>query len=140
MILPVPGRILAALVPLATIGCGAPAPAPPAHHPTIVSLNPCGKGIVLGWEVEQVAWEAALRTALAEPYIVQERVALPSEPYPHWDGGSVEVASRMLDTALYAANGAYVDGCLTRLSTAALLNVTAGGGSTVPTFVAEPRS
>ena len=32
-----------------------------------------------------------------------------------------------------------LDGCLTRLSTAALLNVTAGGGSTVPTFVVEPR-
>ena len=46
MILPVPGRILAALVPLATIGCGAPAPAPPAHHPTIVSLNPCADAII----------------------------------------------------------------------------------------------
>ena len=98
-----------------------------------------GKGIVLGWEVGQAAWEAALRIALDEPYIVQERVALPSEPYPHWSGGTVQVASRMLDTAPYAANGTYVDGCLTRLSTAALLNVTAGGGSTVPTFVAEPR-
>ncbi len=99
-----------------------------------------GKGIVLGWEVDQAAWEDALRTALAEPYIVQERVALPSEPYPSWADGAVHVVPRMLDTAPYAANGAYVDGCLTRLSTAALLNVTAGGGSTVPTFVAEPRS
>ncbi|HEU4628982.1 MAG TPA: hypothetical protein VFS08_04530 [Gemmatimonadaceae bacterium] len=98
-----------------------------------------GKGIVLGWEVDQAAWEAALRTALAEPYIVQERVALPSEPYPSWADGRVHVLDRMLDTAPYVAYGAYVDGCLTRLSTAALLNVTAGGGSTVPTFVAERR-
>jgi hypothetical protein len=30
-------------------------------------------------------------------------------------------------------------GCLTRLSTASLLNVTAGGGSTVPTFVVDKR-
>jgi hypothetical protein len=32
-----------------------------------------------------------------------------------------------------------MDGCLTRISTEALLNVTAGGGSTVPTFVVEER-
>jgi hypothetical protein len=32
-----------------------------------------------------------------------------------------------------------MDGYLTRLSTAALLNVTAGGGSTVPTFMIEKR-
>ena len=30
-----------------------------------------------------------------------------------------------------------VQGCLTRLSTVTLLNVTAGGGSTVPTFLIE---
>jgi hypothetical protein len=41
----------------------------------------------------------------------------------------------MLDTAPYVAYGRFVDGCLSRLSTAALLNVTAGGGSSVPTFV-----
>jgi hypothetical protein len=32
-----------------------------------------------------------------------------------------------------------VDGCLTRLSTEPLLNVTAGGGSTVPTFTMAQR-
>ena len=48
-------------------------------------------------------------------------------------------ADRMLDTAPFVCHGDYVDGCLTRLSTAALLNVTAGGGSTVPTFVVERR-
>ena len=83
--------------------------------------------------------EAALRTALAEPYIVQERVTLPSEPYPSWADGRLHVVDRMLDTAPYVAYGQYVEGCLTRLSTAALLNVTAGGGSTVPTFVVEQR-
>ena len=35
--------------------------------------------------------------------------------------------------------GTDVAGCLTRLSTVTLLNVTAGGGSTVPTFLIEPR-
>jgi hypothetical protein len=45
----------------------------------------------------------------------------------------------MLDTAPFVFYGEYVDGCLTRLSTASLLNVSAGGGSTVPTFVVEER-
>src|SRR5688572_13138578 len=98
-----------------------------------------GKGIVLGWEVDDAAWGEALRTALCEPYIVQERVSLPSEPYPSVVDGRLVVADRMLDTAPYVVYGQYVDGCLTRLSTAALLNVTAGGGSSVPTLLVEKR-
>lgn len=98
-----------------------------------------GKGIVLGWEVDQAGWEDALRTALAEPYIVQERVELPRAPYPSLVDGRVELLDRMLDTAPFIFYGEYMDGCLTRLSTAALLNVTAGGGSSVPTFVVERR-
>jgi len=98
-----------------------------------------GAGIVLGWEVDDEAWEAAVQTALARGYIVQERIALPSEPYPSVVDGRLEIRDRMFDTAPFVAHGESVDGCLTRLSTAALLNVTAGGGSTVPTFVVEPR-
>ena len=98
-----------------------------------------GKGIVLGWEVDQSGWEHAIQSALGEPYIVQHRVALPSEPYPSFVDGKVHVVDRMVDTAPYAAYGAYIDGCLSRLSTAALLNVTAGGGSQTPTFVVEKR-
>ena len=98
-----------------------------------------GKGITLGWTVDAAAWEQAIATALAEPYIVQEKVAVPSEPYPSWVDGSVQVVDRMLDTAPFITNMGYMEGMLTRLSTAALLNVTAGGGSTVPTLVVQPR-
>jgi hypothetical protein len=98
-----------------------------------------GAGIVLGWEADSAAWEAGVRTALAQPYIVQERIVLPVEPYPSMVNGGVEIRDRMLDTAPFVAHGEYADGCLTRLSTAALLNVTHGGGSTVPTFVVERR-
>jgi hypothetical protein len=99
-----------------------------------------GAGVVLGWTVSDDEWRAALTRALAEPYIVQERVTIPSEPYPSVVDGTLHVVDRMLDTAPFVLNGTAVDGCLTRLSTAALLNVTAGGGSTVPCFVVEPRS
>lgn len=98
-----------------------------------------GKGIVLGWEVDQPQWERALRTALAEPSIVQRRVNLPKFPYASWVDGDVHIYDRMLDTNPYLWYGQYMSGCLTRLSTASLLNVTAGGGSTVPTFVVEKR-
>lgn len=98
-----------------------------------------GKGIVLGWEVSDQTWQASLRTALREPYIVQQRIALPREEYPSLVDGRVVFADRMVDTAPYVAYGGSVDGCLSRLATAALLNVTAGGGSQTPTFIAEAR-
>jgi hypothetical protein len=98
-----------------------------------------GAGIVLGWTVDASTWGRAVADALASPYIVQERVAIPSEPYPSLVEGRAVFAERMMDTAPFVCHGDYAEGCLTRLSTAALLNVTAGGGSTVPTFVVERR-
>jgi uncharacterized circularly permuted ATP-grasp superfamily protein len=98
-----------------------------------------GTGIVLGWEVDDSAWEAGLARALAEPYIVQERIGLPSESFPSFADGDLVFADRIVDTAPFVFDGRYVDGCLTRVSTASLVNVTAGGGSTVPTFVVEAR-
>jgi uncharacterized circularly permuted ATP-grasp superfamily protein len=98
-----------------------------------------GTGIVLGWTVDQQVWEGAVARALGEPYVVQERVAIPTEPYPGWGEGGVQLIDRMIDTAPFVTYGAAVDGVLTRLSTAELLNVTAGGGSQVPGFVVAPR-
>jgi hypothetical protein len=98
-----------------------------------------GAGVVLGWTVTAEEWRAAVARAVKEPYIVQDRVVIPSEPFPSFAEGRLQVIDRMLDTAPFVINGSAVDGCLTRLSTAALLNVTAGGGSTVPCFVVEPR-
>ncbi|MCI0437245.1 MAG: hypothetical protein L0271_26950 [Gemmatimonadetes bacterium] len=98
-----------------------------------------GAGIVLGWEVDDAVWDAALRRALEAPYIVQERVRIPVEQYPVMVDGEVRFENRILDTAPFIWYGAYMDGCLTRLSTASLVNVTAGGGSSLATFVVEPR-
>jgi hypothetical protein len=98
-----------------------------------------GKGIVLGWEIAPEDWERALQTAIAEPFVIQERVGVPTEPYPSLVDGRVQLIDRFVDTDPFIRDGEFMDGCLTRLSTAALLNVTAGGGSTVPTFIVEPR-
>ena len=98
-----------------------------------------GHGILLGWEVDDAAWDAALRTALDAPFIVQERLELPTESFPSLSGGRLVYDDRIVDTAPFVFHGRYVDGCLTRVSTGSLVNVTAGGGSTLPTFIAEPR-
>ncbi len=98
-----------------------------------------GKGIVLGWTVSDSDWASALQTAVTHPYIVQERVVLPTEPYPAWLDGRLHIGDRMVDTAPFLAQQAVVEGCLTRIATDPLLNVTAGGGSNVPTFLVEER-
>ncbi|MCO6453368.1 MAG: hypothetical protein J5I90_21480 [Caldilineales bacterium] len=98
-----------------------------------------GHGIVLGWTVDASEWEAALATALAADYIVQEKIAIPSEPYPSLIDDKVTFIDRMFDTAPFCFHGEFMASCLTRLSTVELLNVTAGGGSSVPTFVIDKR-
>jgi uncharacterized circularly permuted ATP-grasp superfamily protein len=94
-----------------------------------------GKGVVLGWTVGQSEWEAAIETATSESYVVQEAVEIPRVPFPVALDGL-----RYLDLAVdldpYLFNGR-VGGFMTRVSAAALLNVTAGAGSVVPTFVVE---
>lgn len=98
-----------------------------------------GSGIVLGWDVDAAAWERAVQAALEEPHVVQERAAIPSESYPSFADGALVFADRILDTDPFGCHGEHVEGCLSRLSTAALVNVTAGGGSQVPTFLVEAR-
>ncbi len=98
-----------------------------------------GAGIVLGWEVDAAEWSKALQAALAVPTVLQERIFQPSEPYPSIQDGQLDISDRIVDTAPYAFQGSYVNGVLSRISTATLVNVTAGGGSTVPTFIVEAR-
>jgi uncharacterized circularly permuted ATP-grasp superfamily protein len=98
-----------------------------------------GKGIVLGWTVDQPLWEASVKTAIENPYVVQRKVRLPFEAFPSFENGTLHILDRMLDTNPFVAFGSFMHGCLTRISTEALVNVTAGGGSTVPTFLIEAR-
>ena len=98
-----------------------------------------GAGIVLGWEVDETAWHAAVTRGQAEPSIVQRRIALPREPFPAIERGRLVFDERIVDTAPFCYHGTWMDGLLSRISTSTLVNVTAGGGSTVPTFVVEPR-
>jgi uncharacterized circularly permuted ATP-grasp superfamily protein len=98
-----------------------------------------GHGIVLGWLVSDDEWRAAIRQALEVPYVVQEKIILPKEPFPSWVDGRVEVYDRMLDIAPFVTHTWEIDGALTRVATDPLLNVTAGGGSSVATMLVEER-
>ncbi|OLC53149.1 MAG: hypothetical protein AUH85_14925 [Chloroflexi bacterium 13_1_40CM_4_68_4] len=96
-----------------------------------------GKGVVLGWTVDQDKWELAIQEALRGSYIVQEMVPVPKETFPvALDGVKMTELSLDLDPYLFYGR---VGGALSRLSSEALLNVTAGAGSVVPTYIVEPR-
>lgn len=97
-----------------------------------------GKGITIGWEVSPDEWRAAVAAAQHDPFVVQERVNIAYENYPSVQDGKLHIGRRLVDTDPYLF-GTSVEGCLTRLSTVTLLNVTAGGGSTVPTFLIEAK-
>ena len=94
---------------------------------------------MLGWTVTEAAWQEAVRGALEAPHIVQQRVDIPDEAWPAWVDGALQVADRHLDTAPFLVDGVAVSGCLTRIASDSLLNVTAGGGSNVPTLLVEER-
>ncbi len=97
-----------------------------------------GKGISIGWESDPASWRAAWETALRDPYVVQEKVVVAKEPYPTIQDDMIIFAERSVDCDPYIFEG-QIAGTLTRLSAAALLNVTAGTGTTVPTFIIEGR-
>ena len=99
-----------------------------------------GKGVRIGWETEQSAWNAALTDAISEPTVVQERAPIAYEDFPIPNAeGALAFDRRLVDSDPFLFHGARVHGCLCRLSSETLLNVTAGGGSIVPVFVAERK-
>ena len=94
-----------------------------------------GKGIFVGWELDDREWDNALQTALSADYLVQTRVEVARESYPSWDGNSLQMGEYTVDLDPFVFHGE-IEGLLTRLSATALCNVTAGGGG-VPTFVLD---
>ena len=98
-----------------------------------------GKGVVIGWVSSDEAWQEALKQALETPYVVQERVAIVERAFPIWAEGELSITPLYVDADPYVFSGGIVDGCLTRLSPVALLNVTAGAGSVVPTYIIRQR-
>jgi uncharacterized circularly permuted ATP-grasp superfamily protein len=100
-----------------------------------------GTGVQLGWEHDEHQWDAALDHALADrgsAWVVQERIAIRREIFPMQTENGVQMRDMLVDFAPYIFRGKMA-GCLTRLSSTGLANVTSGGGQ-VPSFVVERKS
>lgn len=96
-----------------------------------------GKGVVIGWTSDEAEWQRTVKEALEGSYVVQGAVQLDQEQYPYYDqesGVCFRDLTADLDPFVF---GADTQGILTRLSAVALLNVTAGTGSVVPTMVVD---
>jgi uncharacterized circularly permuted ATP-grasp superfamily protein len=107
-----------------------------AHRASLV-LKPAhgygGRSVLVGDETSDADWAAAVEAGLREPWVVQDRVVIPEEPFPVLDGGRVEITPLKVNVNPFYVAGADV-GAVTRASRSSVINVSAGGGS-VPTFV-----
>jgi hypothetical protein len=95
-----------------------------------------GRGVVLGWETSASDWERALEQGMAKSSVVQEAVPVPWQEWEVVLEGKVTTAKLAVDMDPYLFGGE-VGGVMTRVSSSALLNLTAGAGSVVPTYVVE---
>jgi hypothetical protein len=91
--------------------------------------------VFVGDETEPAAWEKAVLGVLGAPWVVQERVSIPEEPFPVFDGGTLGFADLKVNTNPFYVRGAK-SGAVTRCSRSSVINVSAGGGS-IPTFVLD---
>jgi hypothetical protein len=98
-----------------------------------------GRGITIGWNVDQRGWDEAINNALADgDYLVQERVRTAREIFPALtDDGRIEFAEQLVDLDPLLFNGK-VGSAFTRLSSTELANVSSGGGM-VPTYIISKK-
>lgn len=95
-----------------------------------------GRSVLVGDETEADAWETAVIEALDAPWVLQERVAIPEEPFPRLsDGGELEFEPLKLNANPFYARAGDA-GAIARVSRESVINVSAGGGS-VPSFILD---
>ena len=110
------------------------------NHKDNLVLKPAhaagGKGVRLGWGCDETQWAEAVREAVEDEYIVQEKIEVTREEYPLLEKGFA-LREFYEDTDPFHFSGGY-SAVLTRISTAEITNV-AQGGSIIPTFVIDAR-
>jgi len=90
----------------------------------------------LGWELEESAWERALKQATRVPYVVQERVEPVRSVFPLSSYGHLEFRELQVDVHPHAYLGK-VQGCSSWLSTGKSGFSSAAG--IAPTFILDPK-
>jgi uncharacterized circularly permuted ATP-grasp superfamily protein len=94
-----------------------------------------GANAFYGAEMEESAWERALRQATRMPYVVQERVGLATSLFPLERFGPIEFQEMRIDLQLQAYLGR-VQGCASWLSSGSPGGFSSTSGL-VPTFILE---
>jgi len=92
-----------------------------------------GKGVTLGFAAAPSEWDDAIEEGLREGFVVQECVDIYRESFLMKTGDDWDMVPVVIDLDPYI-NGPSIGGCLTRISSTNLANVTAGGG-TLPMFI-----
>jgi uncharacterized circularly permuted ATP-grasp superfamily protein len=92
-----------------------------------------GRDVLVGDETTPAQWDEAVRVGARQAWVVQERVAIPEEPFPTCEGGALGFEELKVNANPFYVRGGET-GAVTRASRSAVINVSAGGGS-VPTFV-----
>ena len=90
-----------------------------------------------GWELDDTAWERALKTALRAPYVVQERIAPPVASFPVYQWGEVQMRDLNIDLHPHAFLGK-VQGCSSWVSAADTPGFSTLSGL-APTFIIETK-
>ena len=95
-----------------------------------------GRGVLMGSNVEQSAWDRALAVACVDPSVLQRRVPLPTAMFPEVGAaGELFFSRRYVELDAYLFRGE-LGGLLARLSATTLCNVSAGAG-TAPVFLVD---
>ena len=98
-----------------------------------------GAGVMLGWEQDAQAWQAALDKATEGVWILQQRVPLTSEEFPVLEDG-FPLRTFQDDHNPLVFNDE-IGGYFVRVSEAGgITNMTTGDGTVVPTFIVRPRT
>lgn len=88
-----------------------------------------GHGVSFGWQHNAGEWDSLIENALAHCFVVQERVAVDKVSMPVFDSELAALEQLNIDFDPFLFRGK-VHGGLVRLSSKALVNVSAGGGET----------
>lgn len=90
----------------------------------------------LGWEMDDTAWERALKQAMRTPYVVQEKVDPVRSVFPLMSFGTLEFRELQVDVRPHAYLGK-VQGCSSWLSSGSTGFSSAEG--LAPTFILDPK-
>ena len=90
----------------------------------------------LGWEMDDTAWERALKQAMRTPYVVQEKVDPVRSVFPLMSFGILEFRELQVDVRPHAYLGK-VQGCSSWLSSGSSGFSSAEG--LAPTFILDPK-